>query len=142
MSETDLTRKIQVSVTDADTRIFRNNVGTAWQGRITHNRDGSITIYNPRPVHFGLCEGSSDLIGLRSVEVTPAMIGQRVAVFVALEIKTSATARRTDEQINFVAMVNALGGRAGFASSVDEARNILQRVISADTTSVRLDQTA
>jgi len=124
MIEAALTRRIQVGLTNADTRIWRNNVGTAWQGQVTRNRDGSITIRNPRPVTFGLCEGSSDLIGARSVQVTPEMVGRRVAVFAAVEVKTDA-GRATDMQQQFIQTVRFLGGFAGIARSVEEAKRIL-----------------
>lgn len=126
MTESALTRRIQVALTDADTRIWRNNVGTAWQGNVTRNRDGSITIRNPRPVTFGLCEGSSDLIGARSVYVTPDMVGRRVAVFAAVEVKTD-TGRPTDMQQQFIQTVRFLGGFAGIARSVEEGRLIMER---------------
>jgi hypothetical protein len=128
-TEASLTRQAQVALTDADTRIFRNNVGTAWQGKITRNRNGSITIHDPRPVHFGLCEGSSDTIGIRSEVVTAEMVGRRIGRFVAIELKTpGAWTERQHllDQTNFIAMVNELGGRAGFATSIEEARKILE----------------
>ena len=40
-------------------------------------------------MRFGLCKGSSDLIGLRVLEITPKLVGQRLAQFVALEVKTA-----------------------------------------------------
>jgi hypothetical protein len=40
-------------------------------------------------VRFGLCKGSSDLIGLRSLEITPELVGLRLAQFVALEVKAA-----------------------------------------------------
>ena len=55
-------------------RMFRNTVGacaTAAGGWI----------------QYGLSIGSSDLIGWRSVEVTPEMVGKRVAIFAAVEVK-------------------------------------------------------
>lgn len=128
MSEASLTRQMQVALTDADTRMFRNNVGTAWQGKVTRNRDGSITIREPRPVHFGLCEGSSDTITIRSELITQAMVGTRVGVFCAVEVKVEGARterQRLIDQTNFIAMVNALGGRAGFATSIEQARKIV-----------------
>lgn len=124
MSETTIQRRIQLNLSDLTTRLFRNNVGAAWQGRAVHNRDVSITLYDPRRVEYGLCPGSSDLIGLRSVEITPDMVGQRVAIFCAVEVKT-ATGRPTPEQTAFIKMVDFLGGRAGIARSEDEAKIIV-----------------
>lgn len=128
MTESALTRRIQVALTDADTRIWRNQVGQAWQGQVTRNRDGSITIRNPRPVTFGLCEGSSDLIGARSVAVTPEMVGRRVAVFAAVEVKVDGAytdPKRLDMQQQFIQTVRFLGGLAGIARSVEEGKRIL-----------------
>jgi hypothetical protein len=127
MSEAALMRKVQVALTDKDTRLFRNNVGSAWRGRVVHNRDGSITIHKPQLVHFGLCPGSSDLIGLRRVVITPDMLDQEVALFIAAEVKlTQRPSDRTNEQLAFVEMVLSLGGRAGFASDIDGARSIVE----------------
>jgi hypothetical protein len=40
-----------------------------------------------RVIKFGLCPGSADLIGFKSVEITPDMVGKRVAIFYAVEQK-------------------------------------------------------
>ena len=68
--------------------------------------------------------GGSDLIGYRRVTVTPEMVGQDVAVFAAVEVKT-ARGRVKAEQQRFVDHIRSAGGIAGIARSVDEAMNIL-----------------
>lgn len=94
-------------------RLFRNNVGTALYP------DGSR-------VRYGLCPGSSDLIGWRSVTVTPDMVGKPVAVFTAIEVKRShGHARKQAGQQPFVDAVRAAGGIAGFARSEAEAAALL-----------------
>lgn len=82
-------------------RVFRNNVGQAIQA------DG-------RRIRYGLHRGSSDLIGWTSVKITPEMVGHKVAVFTAVEVKT-ATGRPTKEQTNFIEQVREAGGIAGIA---------------------------
>lgn len=124
MTETATQRRIQLSLSDATTRLWRNNVGAAWQGKAVEHSGGLVTLYGPRRVEYGLAPGSSDLIGLRSVEITPEMVGQRVAIFCAVEVKT-AKGRPTDEQAAFLKTVNLLGGRAGIARSEDEAKIIV-----------------
>ena len=40
------------------------------------------------PMHFGLQTGSGDKIGWETVEVTPDMVGKKIAIFQSIEIKT------------------------------------------------------
>ena len=94
-----------------DVRMFRNNVGTGWQGQVVSKELGAVVIQNARPLHAGLCVGSSDLIGWKTVTITPDMVGQQVAIFVAAEVKT-ATGRLTGEQSNFLTKVRDAGGLA------------------------------
>jgi hypothetical protein len=104
-------------------RVFRQNVGQAWVGAA--KKSGNIvTIENPRPFHGGLCKGSSDLIGWRSIRITPEMVGLDVAVFVAIECKTE-TGKATAEQVNFIERVRLAGGLAGIARSVEDALKII-----------------
>lgn len=63
-------------------------------------------------VRYGLCVGSSDIIGL-------APDGR----FLAVEVKTD-TGRATDAQLRFIAAVQAAGGRAGIARSAADAVSI------------------
>jgi hypothetical protein len=72
------------------------------------------------PVKYGLVEGGSDLIGWRTVIITPEMIGKPVALFLALEVKT-ATGKPTPEQENFIRAVRKAGGLAGVVRSCDDA---------------------
>lgn len=124
MTEANLMRTIMAAVSTPKTRIFRNNSGMGWTGTKTAmNRDGSITIYDPRPLRSGLCKGSSDLIGWTSTEVTEKMIGEKLAVFTALEIK-GVRGRATAEQINFIERIKSDGGMAGIARSVEDALRI------------------
>lgn len=125
MSEADLQRRVQVQLChDADVRLWRNNVGEAWQGQATRLLNGDILIKNPRRVRYGLATGSSDLIGLRSLAVTEAMVGSRVAVFTSLEFKRFS-GRATADQGAWIRMVNALGGRAGITRNFDDGRRII-----------------
>jgi hypothetical protein len=91
-------------------RLFRNNVGAL--------RDAT-----GRLVRYGLAPGSSDLIGWRTITVTPDMVGQTVAQFVAIEVKDRG--RATPEQLTFIEAVTRAGGLAGVARSPDDARTIL-----------------
>ena len=110
-SEQTIQQHIRLACSIGTCRLFRNNTGTL--------RD-----INGRPVSFGLCKGSADLIGWRSVTITPEMVGQQVAVFTSIEVKTP-TGRVKPEQQQWLNAVQAAGGIAGVARSVGEAMDLL-----------------
>lgn len=113
-AETDLQQRIRLALgTQPDLRIFRNQVGS-----LPDPRTGRL-------VQFGLARGSADLIGWRTVTVTPEMVGQRIAVFTSLEIKTP-TGRLTPVQRNWLHTVDQAGGIAGVARTVSDALAIVK----------------
>ena len=126
MSESDTVRNVRLALSNGDARLFRNNVGTAWRGRVVKQSRTMLLIENPQIVNFGLCTGSSDLIGWRSMLITPEMVGQRVAVFTALEGKAGRRIM-TPEQRAFIEIVKDYGGLAGEFRSVDQVREIVEK---------------
>ena len=106
------------------TRLFRINSGMAWIGKIIARTRTTITLENPRAFH-GATQGTSDLIGWHSVTITPDMIGKRVAIFVALEVK-SATGRARPEQAAYAEAVRRSGGIAIIASDEEDVATALQ----------------
>jgi hypothetical protein len=113
-AETDLQQRIRLALgLFPDVRLWRNN-----SGKLPDPRTG-------RWVQFGVASpGGSDLIGYRSITITPEMVGQKVAVFTALEIKT-ASGRATPAQKHFIDHIRQAGGIAGIVRSVAEAQRIL-----------------
>jgi hypothetical protein len=111
VSEQRIQQEIRLACSRGQTRLFRNNTGTL---RDQHGR----------PVSFGLCKGSADLIGYRTITITPDMVGQQVAVFTSIEVKT-ATGRMRPEQQAWLDAVQAAGGIAGVARSVEDALRIV-----------------
>ena len=107
-----------------DVRLFRNQVGAGWTGA-SSRVGGGVLIREPRFVRYGLHPGSADLIGWQSVVITPEMVGQRVAIFTSLEVK-SQTGRATEEQKNWREQVAFHGGIAGICASVDAARSLFK----------------
>lgn len=77
--------------------IFSNPVGTAIvggkqfyakkAGAIPVKKGDRITI-GGQNITFGLYPGSSDYVGWNEIIITPEMIGQKIAVFTSIEIKT------------------------------------------------------
>ena len=111
MTESNIQRPIMLALGGRDdTRIFRNNVGTA------QTIDG-------RFIRFGLCPGSADLIGWKSVRITPDDVGKTLAVFLSVEVKTPR-GRATEQQIRWRNTVRKMGGIAVVARSVEEVVNL------------------
>lgn len=92
--------------------------------RLWRNNTGALKDAQGQLVRYGLCPGSSDLIGFRTITITPDMVGQRVAVFTAVEVKDRG--RPTEQQAAFIRLVQQAGGMAGIARSVPDALAILQ----------------
>ena len=102
MSESALVASIRLALgKDARVVLWRNNTGSAL-------RDFGAA--GMRPLKYGLCVGSSDLIGI----VAPH------GRLIALEVKT-ASGRVTREQQQFLDLVQKMGGVARVVRSVDEA---------------------
>jgi hypothetical protein len=93
--------------------------------RLWRNNTGALKDANGRLVRYGLCTGSSDLIGFTTRTITPDMVGQQVAVFTAIEVKDRG--RPTPDQLRFLEVVAAAGGLAGVARTVEEAQAIVGR---------------
>ncbi len=89
--------------------------------RLWRNESGLFFAPNGSRVRAGLCRGSSDLIGLRSILITPEMTGTKIAQFLAIEVKVPG-GRITDEQAKFIDLVNVLGGYGRVIDSLAEAR--------------------
>ena len=127
--ETALLKRILIWATREGFRLFRNAVGLAWVGTLSEgpyklsfrNRDTQVVeIYDARPIRYGLCIGSSDLIGWRTLRITEDMVGKRVAQFCALEAKTENMSGPTKEQRNFLQQVAKSGGYAVVVREKDE----------------------
>jgi hypothetical protein len=126
--EAHIQQRILMAHGSGPVRLFRNNVGTGWAGQATritagnlsaiaHTlRPGDVVVRNARPLHAGLCVGSSDLIGYRRVN--------GLAQFVALEVK-SERGRPTTEQTRFLDHITSAGGCAAIVRSVDDAHSVL-----------------
>lgn len=112
-AETTLQQQIRLAHgTRPDCRLFRNQVG-----QLPDPRTG-------RAVQFGLARGSADLIGWRTITITPDMVGRQVAVFTSIEVKTPTGRIRPDQQA-WLDTVQAAGGIAGIARSVQDSEDLL-----------------
>lgn len=100
-SEANIQNDILIALSKAGATVWRNNTGAL------QDKTGRL-------VRYGLCKGSSDIIGICSD-----------GRFLAVEVKKT-TGRVTDDQLRFIEAVRAKGGRAGVARSVDDALRILE----------------
>ena len=110
-SEQSIQQHIRLACSIGTCRLFRNNTGT-------------LKDANGRPVQFGLCKGSADLIGWTTRTITPEMVGQQIAVFTSIEVKSSS-GRVKPEQQAWLDTVQAAGGIAGVARSVEDAQRLI-----------------
>lgn len=115
-SEAAVQNNVRLEASHKGMRLWRNNVGG-----------------DDRGLRWGLCNetaavnkvlASSDLIGIEPVLVTPALVGQTIGRFLAVEVKESGwnytgTGREVP-QFNFIKLVRSLGGRAMFANRTGE----------------------
>ena len=112
MSEQELQQRIRLQLGSSPVRLWRNNVGALRDER-------------GRLVTYGLCKGSSDLIGLRQVLIGPEHMGQTMAVFSAIAVK-ARKGRLREEQRSFLELVERFGGYSGVARTVEEAARVLR----------------
>ena len=113
-SETKIQQEIRLALGQrSDLRLFRNETG-----KLPDPRTG-------RWVQFGLAKGSSDLIGFKTIKITPEMIGQDLAVFTSIEVKTN-TGQLSKNQHNWLQAVKKAGGITGVARTVRDALEILK----------------
>ena len=132
MKESPLLKRIMLDCGHGDVRLYRNNCGAFKDPKDPAGR---------RWVSYGVASpGGSDLIGWRSVVVTPDMVGQRVAVFAALEVKGEG-GRATPEQRQFIENVRRAGGFAGVVRSIEEAQEVLHGTRTPDTVRATPEET-
>jgi hypothetical protein len=117
MTEAAYQRDIALHMSDAGATLFRNNTGMAYR------RDGT-------PVRFGLCPGSSDLIGWYPVTIKPEHVGHIMAVFLAIEVKRpDGKGRVTPAQQNFLEQLHCGGGISILAQG--ESPLILRHILES-----------
>lgn len=111
--ETRIQNRILMALSEAGCTVFRNETAGAWMGKQIHRERDQVTLTAARMMTFGLCVGSSDIIGI-------APDGR----FLAIEVKTSK-GRASKEQLRFIEAVRNAGGIAGIARSVDDALQLI-----------------
>ncbi len=134
-SESSVQRSIWLaSAALAGVVLFRANSGKAWLGMGPPRRltDGSVVLPGARPIALGLAlvsgapvAGQGDLLGWRTITITPDMVGGQVAVFLSVECKREKGGRASEDQLHWLGAVQRAGGIAGIANSPDAAKKII-----------------
>ena len=130
MIEKDVERTLILHASQCGATVFKNEVGAAWQGEIIKSGTiipQKIILKNCRRVTYGLCTGSSDLIGWTPITITPEMVGKKLAVFTAIEVKLDKQGKykATKEQKQFINVVRNNGGYAGVADCKKDLEDII-----------------
>lgn len=99
LTETDIQQLCRIRASELGAVVFRNNTG------MLRNQNGA-------PVTYGLCKGSSDLIGWFKGR------------FLAIEVKRPGK-KPTKAQECFIEKVKADGGIAGVATCPDDINRLL-----------------
>ena len=103
--ETKIQNRIMMDMSKKGYLVWRNQVG------LFKTIDG-------RTVNIGI-KGSSDLMAIKPTVITPEMVGQTLAVFVAVEVKT-ATGRQSEPQKKWQKAVEKLGVKYIIARCEDD----------------------
>lgn len=128
VTESPLYGQIMAAFSRGETRVFRQQSLMGWAGKILNKTHNTVTLLNPYAVRVGV-PGMADLGGVTSVIITPDMVGQRIGI--DLQIECKATGKYGfKEQRDYISAMQALGVRAGFARSVEDARRIIAGVAS------------
>lgn len=88
------------------------------------NSRGVAELPNGARITYGVGPNSAaDWIGYQIVQVTPEMVGKRLAIFLAIEAKRQG-ADPTDDQYKFLSQIQFDGGISGCARSADDCERI------------------
>ena len=130
MSESKLSKDIQTTALKYKCILYRNN-------------SGSFKDKTGRFIRFGIGNISkklwskwktSDLIGYTIVTVTPDMVGKKIAVFTAVEVKQPNTKvdARYKAQKKFIDQVTQDGGLGAIINSLESLKKLFKDFFNAD----------
>ena len=103
---------------------IRLALGTHPGIKVCRTNVGAFKAPDGRVIRYGLITGSGDLIGWRSLVITPDMVGTTVAQFMSIEVKTPKGVVRPEQQV-WADNVRKAGGIAIIARSVEDVRFLL-----------------
>lgn len=114
VKETNISHNIMIDQAKRGVVLFKNVRGLF------------LSLDEKRKVKAGLLiPGASDLVGYKSVIITPDMVGKRIAILTTIEVKTQK-GKAFDEQKYFIGKMKEAGALAGFARTEEQARSITE----------------
>lgn len=120
MSERALLRTLLIYASELGARLFRNQVGSY----VLAQPDCKSCQRFGRRLSSGMGVGSPDLIGWRTVTVTPEMVGTRLAVFCGVEVKRE-DGTPSDAQRAFLGALAQAGAVSGVVRSLGDLEALL-----------------
>lgn len=104
-----------------DIVLASNPSGTGYVGKLLKHNGASVVLGFARRLAFGVFSpGGPDMLGVQTITVTPDMVGKKIGVFLAAEIKDPIKGRLTVEQIEVLDMLRQRGAIAGVVTSVED----------------------
>lgn len=109
-------------------RIFLG-LSQTFQAKVFRNQTGKYKLADGRYLSSGVGgNGGSDGIGWVPLVITKEMVGRKVAVFLAVEVKTpKSKSPENPLQVNFIRAVNEDGGIGIITKSLEESIEYIRR---------------
>lgn len=118
--ESNIQNNIRLVLSEHGIPAFRNNIG-------------AFTSEDGRFIEYGVGgAGGSDLICAVPVTITQDMVGCKIAVFGAFEVKTEK-GKATHKQLTFIRNIKSFGGIGGIVRSPDDALKLITSFVPEKT---------
>lgn len=124
MKEQSIQNEILIAMGQAGAYGLRVNSGQFWGGEVLSHDGKMLLLKNPTKI-LGAPAGTSDIIGCKSVLITPQMIGKTIGQFICLEVKKPGEKAKKHQE-NFLAVMKSRGAITGVARSPEQAIKIVQ----------------
>jgi len=125
-SEDEIQAEIQIFAPNINCTLLRNNSGAA---ETVEGRQIRFGLGNISKAHNERIK-SSDLIGVTTLTITQEMVGMKVGVITAVEVKKEkwkfTATKREIAQLAFIDWMKSRGAYAGFANSIESFKDIFR----------------
>lgn len=123
MKEQGIQNQILIAMGQAGTYGLRVNSGNFWGGEILSHDGKMLLLKNPTKIQ-GAPAGTSDIIGCKTVLITPQMVGKNIGQFVCFEVKVPGQNAKKHQE-NYLMMMRSRGAITGVVRSSEDVIKIL-----------------